>query len=388
MKRRTLPPGAKWVVLPSGARRVEMVLDIGIDPATGRRQQIRRRFKTVDEAIDAYTKVKSDTRDGTYVRRSAMTVGEMLDLWLAGRHSLRETTAAGYRTALKPVIAAFSEMPVQNLTKQHVLGLIVFLRDGSFRRADGRKCKKWSGRTINLMLFVLRSALDDAWKQGFVSRNIVRLIDRFPQKKSEMKTFTKEQMRKVIHHARHSRLEVAWRLAFYGFRRGEIAGLRWSDIDYSNLSISVLRPRLSVDGGVVESDPKTEKGKRTLPLTSELLEALQRCQAQQIKDREAALEAYGDSGYVITNELGRPLHPETLSSKWEQLLIAAGVPKIRLHDARHTCATLMHLEGVSIATIAAWLGHADPAFTLRTYVHSQSDALSEAAHALTIVTDT
>lgn len=96
--------------------------------------------------------------------------------------------------------------------------------------------------------------------------------------------------------------------------------------------------------------------------------------------------AYRESGYAVVNEIGEALHPDTLSDRWSSLLAAAKVRRIRLHDARHTCGTLMHLQGVPIAVIAAWLGHADAAFTMRTYVHSQDEAPRNAAVVLGDVT--
>ncbi len=93
-------------------------------------------------------------------------------------------------------------------------------------------------------------------------------------------------------------------------------------------------------------------------------------------------ESYIDSGFVVVNAIGDPVHPQTLSARWGVLLERAGVRRVRLHDARHTCGTLLHLQGVPVAVIAAWLGHADASFTMRTYVHSQDDALRAAAEAL------
>lgn len=95
---------------------------------------------------------------------------------------------------------------------------------------------------------------------------------------------------------------------------------------------------------------------------------------------------YEDSGYVVRNEVGQPLHPETVSDRWDQFVAMAKVRRLRLHDARHTCGTLMHLQGVPIAVISAWLGHGNAAFTMRTYVHSQADELAEAARKLQSVT--
>jgi integrase len=81
----------------------------------------------------------------------------------------------------------------------------------------------------------------------------------------------------------------------------------------------------------------------------------------------------------VCNEAGGPYHPSTLSTLWQAAIRELDVPQIRLHDARHTCAALMHLQGVPIALLAAWLGHADVSFTLRTYVHAQPEALAVAA---------
>jgi integrase len=133
----------------------------------------------------------------------------------------------------------------------------------------------------------------------------------------------------------------------------------------------------------VVGEPKTETGKRTLPLTPDLARVLGRAKRRQAAERLEAGTACEGSGYVVCDQLGGPLHPETVSDYWDQLVAAAGVRRIRLHDARHTCGTLMHLQGV---LIAAWLGHTDGSFTMRTYVHSQSDALRAAAQTLGSVT--
>ena len=90
--------------------------------------------------------------------------------------------------------------------------------------------------------------------------------------------------------------------------------------------------------------------------------------------------------FVVCNEAGEPYHPSTMSTMWQAAIKNLDVPQVRLHDARHTCATLMHLQGVPIALVAAWLGHADVSFTLRTYVHAQPDALELAARSFAPLT--
>ncbi|MGW6426948.1 site-specific integrase [Nocardia sp. NPDC055053] len=137
-----------------------------------------------------------------------------------------------------------------------------------------------------------------------------------------------------------------------------------------------------MNGKAVEYDPKSEDSGRTLPLTPTLKAELRAARKRQAAEKLALGEAYGPGTHVVIDEAGSSYHPDTLTDYWEKITKAAEVRRIRLHDARHTCGTLMHLQGVPIAVISEWLGHADSAFTMRTYVHSQDDALVSAAGTL------
>lgn len=384
--RRRLPPGARWVTLPSGVRRVELVVDVGTDPATGKRRQTRRRYATVDAAVAAYNEIKSEARQGTYVGRSAVTLAQLCADWLDGRKGIRPSTLAGYRDVLKPLVGAYGALVAQRLTKKHIADLIDRLVAGQLERADGRARRPWSARTVNLMLFTLGQVLEDACRQGMLVRNVATLVDRLPQTKKEMLTFTPAEVRKVLAKARTDRMEPAWHLALYGLRRGEIGGLAWSDVDLSAGTLTTRETNVAVEGKATRGAPKTKRGERTLPLTPALVAVFKRAKRRQAAERLRLGPAYRNSGYVIVNEAGEQVHPDTISDRWDALLAALKVRRIRLHDARHTCGTLMHLEGVPTAVIAAWLGHADAAFTMRTYVHSQDDALKAAAHTLGSVT--
>lgn len=273
--RRNLPPGARWTTLPSGQRRVELVIDVGSDPATGKRQQARRRFKTAEEAVREYAKIKAQTHEGTYVGRSTVTVERVCADWLAGRR-LRSNTLANYSNSLKPVTRTYGALPVQKLTKGHINDLVTRLQAGQVPRADGRRSRPWQPKTINLMLTVLSGVLDDAQRQGLVVRNVARLVDRIPQGDNEMDTYTPAEVRKVLSKARSDRLEHVWHLALSGLRRGEVCGLAWSDVDFTSRTLTVRENRVSVDGQVVSQEPKSERGKRTLPLTDDLVVVLRR----------------------------------------------------------------------------------------------------------------
>ncbi|WP_203935840.1 tyrosine-type recombinase/integrase [Planosporangium mesophilum] len=361
-------------------------MDVGTDPATGKRRQVRRRFKTVDEAVAEYAKLKGEVRTGTYVGQSSLTVAQACENWLAGRRGIRAKTASCYHDALRPVITTYGAVAVQRLTKKDIDDLIPLLVAGKLPRSNGKPRRPWKARTVNLMLFVLGSVLDDLVRQGELARNVVALVDRLPQVKQEMQTYSPAEVKKVLTAARPDRLEPAWLLALSGLRRGEICGMRWADVDLKRRTITIRENNVVVDGLPMKSEPKSERSKRTLPLTDALVEVLKRAKRRQAAERRRAGDAYRDTGYLVVNELGEQLHPETVADKWDTLVKRASVRRIRLHDARHTCGTLMHLQGVPVAVIAAWLGHADPAFTMRTYVHSQDHALHDAARVLGHVT--
>jgi integrase len=168
-----------------------------------------------------------------------------------------------------------------------------------------------------------------------------------------------------------------------GLRRGEIGGLRWTNVDLEARTLTIGPTRISVDGKAVEQDDaKSEDSERTLPIPEPLRAELEAARKRHAEEELALGAAYRGDGYVVCNEAGEPHHPDTLSKMWTKAVAAAGVPNIRLHDARHTCGTTMHLQGVPPAVIAAWLGHADVSFTMRTYVRSQPDALAEGAQSL------
>jgi integrase len=151
-------------------------------------------------------------------------------------------------------------------------------------------------------------------------------------------------------------------------------------------TISITRGRVQAGAGnVVEGAPKTLSSRRTLPLDEGLVGVLKRASARYAQEKLSLGAAHADSGYVAVNEAGEPYSPDSLTRKWRKLTAAAGVRRIRLHDARHSCGTALHLRGVPMAVIAKWLGHADAATTARIYAHSQDDALRDAGRSLGLV---
>jgi integrase len=199
----------------------------------------------------------------------------------------------------------------------------------------------------------------------------------------EMETYTPDEIRRVLRTADKDRNGHLWYLALNGLRRGEIAGAKWSDIDFDAGIMTISRNRVQVGAAAVaENGPKTQSSRRTLPLDEGLIGVLKRASARYAEEKLALGLAHADSGYIAVNEAGKPYTPGALTNMWHRLTMAAGVRRIRLHDARHSCGTALHLRGVPMAVIAKWLGHADASITARIYAHSQDDALRAASATL------
>jgi integrase len=386
----------KKIVLRDKTVRWRFVIDVGRKVKTGPdgrpvlnargepvmvRDQRTHTFRTQKEAGDARAKMLADKSRGILVNASKKTVGQHLDEWLAGKRGIRESTLGNYRNALKPVYEQLGSIELQKLSKANVDALVTKMLSSG--RRVGTKGPPLSPSTINLMLTVLGMALDDAAKQGLVVRNVARLVERPKNAQPEMLTWTAEQAGAFLASVADDRLAVGWQLSLYGLRRGEVLGLRWCDVDLVAKTLTIRKTRVIVDGQVVDGEPKTDRGKRTLPLDDAQVDALTALQLRQREEAETAGSAYGScpdcgEGHVIVDELGDSVHPESYSDRFEVLTRKAGLPPIRLHDTLHTCGTLMHLRGVPTAVISAWLGHASASFTIKTYVHSQADALRDA----------
>ncbi|MCH9667030.1 MAG: site-specific integrase [Actinomycetia bacterium] len=383
MARQQLPPQIKKKTVRDRktgkpAVRYEITADAGMNPDTGKRQQVRRRYATERMARDALAELQSSVTSGTFVSRSTLTVEQACADWLAGRHGIRPTTRAAYEHSLAPLRARHGELEVQQLTKGHLDQLVADLIAG---RCPGQR-KGWTAGSVNPMLNHVSAVLSGLVSEGLLVRDVAALIDRLKKPRQKLATFTEEEARKLLAHVERDRLGHAWHLALSGLRRGELGGLRWSDIDLLTGTVAIIHNRVSVNGQAMDSQPKTEDSARVLPLTPALTSALRRALAIQKIERLALGPDYGLGEHVVCDQVGRPYHPDTLSDFWRALCIDAKVPRIRLHDARHTCGTLMHMQGVPIVVISQWLGHADPAFTMRTYVHSQDEALKLAAESL------
>jgi integrase len=234
---------------------------------------------------------------------------------------------------------------------------------------------------------IVRRVLQDAAHQGLVSRNVATLTN--PPSANAAKesaerarhTWNPAQLAAFLQHVREHRLVAAFvLLATTGARRGEILGLRWSDVNLAASRLTIRQTVVVVGRELQFGTPKTRAGRRTIALDQTSVLALREHRKQQLEERLAL--GIGQSELVFCREDGRPLYPSTFSNTFVELVAASGLPKIRLHDLRHTWASLALAAGVPAKNVSERLGHSGIAITLDIYTHTTPDQDEQAAQAV------
>jgi integrase len=264
----------------------------------------------------------------------------------------------------------------------------------SLLKTGGRTGKGLSLTSVHHVHAVLNKLLHDAERNGLVTRNVARLanapsLSTARSKGPEMHVWTPLELSAFLRSIEGNRNEALFRLlAMTGMRRSEAVGLRWSDVDLRVGALTVAQAATVVDGEEVIDVPKTRRSRRTIDLdpdTTTMLELHQREQREMLL-RLGATAPVGDR--VFTNEMGDPIRPSSVGQAFGRLVASAGVPRIRLHDLRHTHASHLLMAGVNVKVVSERLGHASVSFTLDTYGHvmpgQQAQAAAAAASLLTV----
>ena len=361
-----------------------LVIDTGVDESGRRKQQWRGGFATKREAERALAESIRALETGSYIEPTVLTVSDFLDRqWLPAISStVRPTTFLSYqmsvRRYLKPAIGSKRLQKVTAADLNAMYGAL--LTSGS---SDG---KALAVSTVRRLHAVTHRAFKDAARWGLIVRNPVDLADPPRQTASarpEMQTWTAEEAATFLRAQSEDRLYALWLLLLTtGLRRGEAAGLRWQDLDVETRRLAVRTSRVTVGHRVDQADPKSARSRRVVVLDRATASALRLHRIRQTEERLAWGEAWTDSGTVFTYEDGRPLHPNYVSKRFDNDLRRAGLRRIRLHDLRHTYATLALQAGVHPKIVSERLGHATVAFTLDVYSHVTESLQEESAGAV------
>jgi integrase len=228
---------------------------------------------------------------------------------------------------------------------------------------------------------VLSRALKVAMQRGRVARNACALVDAPSVIRAEVEPLTSDDARAVLRAAVELRNGARWSVALaLGLRQGEALGLPWAAVD---LDAGTLRVRQALQRqtgkGLVIVAPKSAAGKRTVTLPRPLLDALRQHRTAQLEERLEAANVWQDHGLVFAQPNGRPLDPRSDHRAWRALLTTAGVRPTKLHDARHTAATVMLTMGVPARVVMQILGHSQISLTLGTYSHVMPELAQDAA---------
>jgi integrase len=317
------------------------------------------------------------------VGATKLTVGEFLvDEWLpAIRATVRPTTLQHYASYVTVhVVPRIGRLQLARLGPAQLNAMYASLLEAG--RSDGRG--GLSPKSVRHVHTCLHKALHDAVRWGYLGRNPADAADPPVPRTAEMTVWSPEQLRAFLDSVRDDRLYAGWLLlATTGMRRGELLGLRWEDVDLDRARLSIVRQLTTINYQVAVSEPKTAKGRRSVALDATTVKALRSHRARQNAEHLAHADIWKDTGLVFTHEDGSALHPHRFSAWFEQRRIAAGLPRIRLHDVRHSYATAALSAGVATKVVSERLGHANITITLDTYSHVlpalQEDAADKVA---------
>lgn len=364
------------------------------DAMTGkRRQKIERGFISEKAATTALRERLVDVAKGRYVEPSKQTLGEYLKgEWLPSLRNAPSTQASYRRNLEQHVIPKLGGTPLAKLTGLQLTALYRELEAGG--RRDG-KPGGLSARTVRYIHTIIGRALKDAVKHDRLLVNPADKAEPPSARESrapEMTAWNADELRTFLDWSRDDGddLHLAWLLSsMTGLRRGELLALRWRDVDLEAARISVRRAV-----GVVKEagKPRVEEGptksghNRVIDIDPDTVAALRR---HRSAGEVVALQSVRDDAYVVSRPDGSQWHPERFSREFVRRLercrfeVAAvertAPPTIRLHDLRHTHATLMLRAGVPVKVVSERLGHASPMITLQTYAHVMPGMQSEAA---------
>ncbi|WP_219414172.1 tyrosine-type recombinase/integrase [Pseudonocardia nigra] len=417
-KRTSSTRGLRGTVYQRGGRWAYMV-DLEPDPLTGkRRQRSKSGFDTEQAAWDALAVVNAQLRSRTYVEPSRRTVEEFLTEWLVAiQASVKPTTFAKYATYARAyVIPSIGARPLQDVdtavvnalyrhllvsgrarpdtnsvmyqrwlsasrSGEHLTSAALAAHAGVTRSAAANAIRRYrAGRipsaetgglkpqAVASVHVMLRRALRDAVTWRYIADNPAASASPPRAEKNPHNTWTPAQLAAFLQHVRNDRLYAMWLLfATTGMRRSEVVGAQRSALDLEAGTLRLVTTHVTADGRMQRSTGKSQRSRRLISLDAVTVAALRKYAGALDEERAMWGSDYQDHGLLFCWPDGRPIYPDTVTEQFGRLLSEAGLPVIRLHDLRHTYATMALRAGVNPKIVSSRLGHATVAFTLDVY---------------------
>jgi integrase len=351
-------------IVKRGKDSYSVVISLGLDPTTGKR---KRQWVAVKGSKKDAEKKLSDMLHqidtGTFIRPSKTNLATYLETWLTDyvRANLSPKTAEGYEHIFhKYVVPALGNLSLIQLKPEHLQNYYSEILN-----------KGLSSTTVRHHHTVIHKALQTAVKWGLLNRNVADAVELPRPRRTEMQTWDEHEIGEFLEVAQTSPLYDLFYISLYtGMRRSELLGLKWSDIDLIIGSISVNRALHHLrDGSDLFTAPKTAKGRRTIALPPSAILVLKKHWEKQVAERLLIGGVVCKDDLVFASPEGKPLRPDSVTHAWIKLVRRSGLKYIRLHDARHTHASILLKQGVHPKIAQERLGHATIAITLDTYSH-------------------
>ena len=325
-----------------------IVLNMGADPATGKRKQQWVSIKgTKKEAEKRLAEILHQLDTGIFMKPGKTTLAEFLERWLKDYAwpNLAPRTVEGYEYIIrKHLIPSLGNIPLIQLRPEHLQRY--YSEKLSSGRCDGKG--GLSARSVRHHHMALHSALESAMKWGLLARNPADAISPPRVQHSGMQTWDENDIRRFLDAAKDTPYYPIFYLAFFtGMRRSEVLALRWCDVDFLFGQIYVSRSlHHLLNGSIVFRQPKTAQGRRTVALSPSAVSVIKEHRRNQELEMAMLGTPLTDDDLVFSHLDGKPFLPNTVTHAWIKLVRRTGLKNIRLHDARHSHASLMLKQGV------------------------------------------
>ncbi|MFC1986393.1 tyrosine-type recombinase/integrase [Chloroflexota bacterium] len=366
-----------------------LVYDLPADSATGKRKQKSQTFKgTKRDAQRALRDILQSLENGSYVKPNKITLGELLRQWLREYASMNTTerTQESYISIVEcHLIPSLGMIPLTELQAQQIQSY--YANKLASGRADGKG--GLSARSVVYHHRILSKALDYGVRMGLVVRNVANVVKPPRVARVTMNTLSSEEVSRFLDEARETDYLVYFATLLYtGLRRGELLALRWRNLDLDNASLRVVETAYKLgDGRYMIKEPKTAQSRRTVTLPPSMVELFKVYRADQELLRIQLGVSLDSDDFVFIRPDGSPINPNAVTLAFRRITNKAGLKDLRIHDLRHTHASLMLTAGVHPKVVSERLGHANIGITLDIYSHVLPGLQEAAAEKFDIIFD-
>ena len=341
----------------------QIIIELGRDPVTGKRQRVFKTVKgTKKQAQALMDKMKVELERGYYHDPSNMKLADWMTQWL---DYYVPNIAATTRTNYKRDIERHIIPDLGHVQLRHLKPMII---QSWVNDLTGKK--GLSPKSVRNIYLNLQSALSKAAALRMIGYNPCEGIVLPKTQKYKAVIYTVKEMNDLLELARGTDMYVPVLLATnLGLRRGEVLALRWQHIDFENAIVHIRENTVITDKGPLTKEPKSAAGIRDITIGTQLLKELKQLYSNYLRNKLAMGPKFKDSGLVFSQANGAGYRPESLTQMWNRFLEKNNLKKIRFHDLRHSCATAMLEAGVDPKTVQVRLGHSDISMTLNVYTH-------------------